>query len=246
MFTATWRGMIAHKLRLVLTTASIALGVAFLAGTLILTDTMKVAFEQLFGKVSAGTDVVVRTEAAYAQTSGIDLSRSPISAEVISDIRKVDGVAAAEGTVSGYALLTDTKGKAVLTSGGAPTLGYSLAADEGLRGDVEIRTGRAPAAPGEVAIDASSAEDHDIAVGSRIKVLFRGPTEEFTVVGVVSFAGSKDLGGTTSAYFEPATAQRVLGAKGVPLGQDSIALDLESSAPGALGGDDFPHPLQLS
>jgi putative ABC transport system permease protein len=221
MFTATWRGMIAHKLRLVLTTASIALGVAFLAGTLILTDTMKVAFEQLFGKVSAGTDVVVRTEAAYAQTSGIDLSRSPISAEVISDIRKVDGVAAAEGTVSGYALLTDTKGKAVLTSGGAPTLGYSLAADEGLRGDVEIRTGRAPAAPGEVAIDASSAEDHDIAVGSRIKVLFRGPTEEFTVVGVVSFAGSKDLGGTTSAYFEPATAQRVLGAKGV---FDSIAV----------------------
>ena len=41
------RGMIAHKLRLVLTTASISLGVAFLAGTLVLTDTMGLAFEQL-------------------------------------------------------------------------------------------------------------------------------------------------------------------------------------------------------
>ena len=61
MFTATVRGMLAHKLRLVLTTASIALGVAFLAGTLILTDTMKLAFDQLFGKVSSGTDAVVRT-----------------------------------------------------------------------------------------------------------------------------------------------------------------------------------------
>ena len=64
MFAATLRGMIAHKLRLVLTTASIALGVAFLAGTLILTDTMTVAFDQLFGKVSSGTDAVVRTATA--------------------------------------------------------------------------------------------------------------------------------------------------------------------------------------
>ena len=45
MLTATFRSMVAHKLRLVLTTASIALGVAFLAGTLILTDTMGVAFD---------------------------------------------------------------------------------------------------------------------------------------------------------------------------------------------------------
>jgi len=53
--------MLAHKLRLALTTASIALGVAFLAGTFVLTDTMGLAFSQLFGKVSAGTDAVVRT-----------------------------------------------------------------------------------------------------------------------------------------------------------------------------------------
>lgn len=56
MFTATLRGMLAHKVRLALTVASIALGVAFLAGTLVLTDTMRLAFDQLFGKVSAGTD----------------------------------------------------------------------------------------------------------------------------------------------------------------------------------------------
>ena len=70
MLTATFRGMVAHKLRLVLTTASIALGVAFLAGTLVLTDTMGLAFEQLFGKVSAGTDAVVRTEASFTQSEG--------------------------------------------------------------------------------------------------------------------------------------------------------------------------------
>ncbi|WP_406050300.1 hypothetical protein [Kribbella sp. NBC_00889] len=57
MFTATLRGMLAHKLRLVLTVASIALGVSFLAGTLVLTDTMRLAFDQLFGKAGLFTSL---------------------------------------------------------------------------------------------------------------------------------------------------------------------------------------------
>ena len=214
MLTATFRGMVAHKLRLVLTTASIALGVAFLAGTLVLTDTMGLAFEQLFGKVSAGTDAVVRTEAAYTQSEGVGTSRGPIAASVLTDIADVDGVRTAEGSASGYALLTDNDGKAILTSGGAPTLGYSMPADETLRGDVELLSGTAPDSPDEVAIDATSAEENDIALGSTIKVLFQGPTQEFTVVGTVGFGGEKNLGGTTSAYFDTATAQKLVGTPG--------------------------------
>ena len=133
--------MVAHKLRLLLTTASIALGVAFLAGTLVLTDTMGLAFTQLFGKVSAGTDAVVRTEAPYSASDGIGTSRAPIAASVLSDVSNVDGVRTAEGSVSGYALLTDNDGKAILSQGGAPNMGYSMAADEGLRGDVDLIVG---------------------------------------------------------------------------------------------------------
>ena len=224
MLTATLRAMIAHKLRLVLTTASIALGVAFLAGTLVLTDTMGLAFEQLFGKVSAGTDAVVRTHAPYTASEGVGTSRAPIDEAVLTDIAKVDGVRAAEGSVSGYALLTDNDGRAILTSGGAPTMGYNMPADEGLRGDVDLLSGSAPDAPGEVAIDATSAEDNDIAIGSTINVLFQGPTQEFTVVGTVGFGGEKNLGGTTSAYFETETAQTVLGMPGF---FDSIGVSAE-------------------
>src|SRR4029079_16455024 len=121
MFTATFRSMLAHKLRLVLTTASIALGVALLAGTLILTNTMGIAFDMLFGKIGAGTDVVVRTHAPYAQTEGVGTNRGPIAEEVLDQVRGVDGVRVAEGSVQGYALLTDTDGRAVTTNGGAPT-----------------------------------------------------------------------------------------------------------------------------
>ena len=215
MLTATLREMLAHKLRLVLTTASIALGVAFLAGTLVLTDTMGLAFEQLFGKVSAGTDAVVRTEAPYTAVRRRRHQPRPDRRVASStDVRNVDGVRAAEGSVTGYALLTDNDGKAILTNGGAPTMGYSMPADEKLRGDVELLSGTAPDSADEVAIDATSAEEHHIALGSTIKVLFQGPTQEFTVVGTVGFGGEKNLGGTTSAYFDTATAQQVLGTPG--------------------------------
>ena len=241
MFKTTLRGMTAHKLRLVLTTASIALGVAFLAGTLILTDTMKVAFDQLFGKVSSGTDAVVRQESAYDASAGIALSRAPIPASTLDTVKQVHGVAAAEGAVSGYALLTDTHGKAVTTDGGAPTMGYSMPRDTALRGDIHLLSGHAPRGPHQVAIDASSAEGHDIALGSQIKVLFRGPTESFTVVGTVGYGGEKDLGGTSAAYFDTATAQRVLGQPGVfdeidvraaaGVSDESLAKRLDAVAP---------------
>ncbi len=216
MLTATFRSMVAHKMRLLLTTASIALGVALLAGTLILTNTMGIAFDMLFGKIGSGTDAVVRAEAPYTQTDGVGTNRGPIDAAVLDQVRQVDGVRAAEGSVQGYALLTDTHGKAITTNGGAPTNGYSMPSDEELRGDVELLSGHAPTNGHEVAIDATSAEDHHIGLGSTIKVLFQGPTQEFTVVGTIGYGeGIKDLGGTTSAYFDPATAQQVLGTPGM-------------------------------
>src|SRR5919107_670067 len=103
MFTATFRSMLAHKVRLILTAASIALGVALFSGTLILTNTMGIAFDQLFGKISAGTEVVVRAEAPYTATQGVGTTRGPIAASVLDDVVATDGVRTAEGSVSGYA-----------------------------------------------------------------------------------------------------------------------------------------------
>ena len=211
MLIATLRGMVAHKLRLALTTASIALGVAFLAGTLMLTDTLDTAFSQHFATVTSGTDAVVRSEAPYASTDGVGTLRPPIDAAVLDRVRAVPGVAVAEGGVSGYALLTDTEGEPVAAAGGAPTMGYSLPDDVALRGGVRLLTGRAPAGPTEVAIDATSSEAGAIPLGSDISILLSGPTRTFTVVGTVAYGDDKDLGGTTGAYFDTATAQDVLG-----------------------------------
>src|SRR5690349_5808074 len=152
MLTTTLRSMLAHKVRLLLTAASIALGVALLSGTLILTNTMGTAFDMLFGKISSGTDAVVRTEAPYTSTEGVGTDRGPISASVLDRVRQVDGVRTAEGSVQGYALLTDTDGRAITTNGGAPTNGYSMPSGDELRGEVELLSGHAPQGQHEVVI----------------------------------------------------------------------------------------------
>src|SRR4051794_1050918 len=220
MFGATIKGMLAHRLRLFLTATSIALGVAFLAGTLMLNDSMQRAFDDVFGSVNSGTDVAVRAQAGKGETDDPDDSRPPIPARTLGLVQGVDGGASAEGSVRGYALLTGSDGKPIQPQG-APTLGGNLATDPALRGDIKLRTGRAPQGPGEVAIDASSAKKGDLSVGDRTKVLFRAAPETFTVVGTVEYAGEDDLGGSTSAYFDLATAQRVLDRKGV---YDSIVV----------------------
>src|SRR3954471_15524348 len=220
MLSATIKGMLAHKLRLVLTATPIALGVAFLAGTLMLNDSMQRAFDNVFGSINSGTDVAVRADAGDVKTDNPDDSRPPVPASTLPLVRGVDGVSEAEGSVRGYALLTGSDGKPIQPQG-APTLGGNLATDQALRGDITLRTGRAPTGPGEVAIDASSAENGHLRVGSTTKILFRGAPETFTVVGTVQYAGEDDLGGSTSAYFDLATAQRVLGKPGV---YDSISV----------------------
>ena len=119
MLTATIRGMLAHKLRLALTTASIALGVAFLAGTFVLTDTMGLASRSSSarsrrhrrGRPHRGA--VLRQRGHRHQPWPDRRVRPPAGRE---GRRRAHG----RGLGHGYALLTDNDGRAILTKGARP------------------------------------------------------------------------------------------------------------------------------
>src|SRR4028118_1100267 len=138
MLLATVKGMLGNKLRLVLTATSIALGVAFLAGTLMLTDSMQRAFDELFADAGAGTDVTVRAETAV-ETQG-DTERPPLPGALRAGVGRLPGVAAAGGSVEGYALLTGADGKPIQPQG-APTVGARMPAPA-RAGAVAARGGR--------------------------------------------------------------------------------------------------------
>jgi putative ABC transport system permease protein len=211
MWNATLKGLLAHKLRLAATALAIVLGVSFVAGTYVLTDTISATFDNLFKQVTKGIDVAVRTGATFS-SQGMEV-REPMPASVLDQVKAVDGVRVAEGNVTGYAQFVGKDGKPV-TTGGAPTLGVSFAAGTPFTAGSEMRAGRLPSGPGEVVVDAKTAKDAGFQVGDRVKVLFQGPARTFTVVGIVGFAEADNLGGATLAGFDLRTAQQVLNRVG--------------------------------
>ncbi|MEX0983657.1 MAG: FtsX-like permease family protein [Actinomycetota bacterium] len=219
MWRATIKGLLAKKLRLVLTALSIVLGVGFVAGTYVLTDTMNAAFDELFDQAAVGTDLVVRSESAFQGEvagpgggGGAD-ERLPLPAGLVDVIAAVPGVEVASGDVSGYAQMVDPASGDVIGGVGPPTIGTNWS--EISSGVLELRDGRAPSAVGEVVIDAGTAGANDIVVGTTITILFQGPPEDFEVVGIAGFGDADNLGGATLALFDLPTAQRVLQKEGV-------------------------------
>src|ERR1700722_3324919 len=125
MWNVTIKGLLAHKLRLVLTAIAIVLGVTFISGTLVLTDTLHNTFNTLFGHIYQNVDFEVRGTAAFSNSGGnTGAIRKPIPQSIAATVRHVPGVEFADGNVSGYAQFVAPDGKAI-SNGGAPTLGVS-------------------------------------------------------------------------------------------------------------------------
>src|ERR1700682_1000868 len=146
MFRATLKSLAAHKLRLALTAIAIVLGVAFMAGTFVLTDTVKHSFDTLFQQTNAGRDIVVQGVAPYGTGSrgfGQDI-RPPVPSSLVSTLRAVPGVADAQPVVQGQVTLIGANGKA-LTKRGPPTLAFSWNPNPKLSA-FKLASGRAPQA----------------------------------------------------------------------------------------------------
>ncbi|HEX9236354.1 MAG TPA: ABC transporter permease, partial [Actinomycetota bacterium] len=216
MWRATIKGLLAHKLRLGLTALAVVLGVSFISGTYILTDTMNKAFDNLFQQVNKGVAVAVSGVPKFKSTGpGGDQAGSAerVPASLLDVIKKVPGVRTAEGSLAGYAQLVGKDGKAI-TTGGAPTFGVSVIRDPELSG-VTVRQGRLPDRAGEIVVDAHTANAHGLHVGDQVTVLLQGPSMRATIVGIIGFgSGSDSLGGATLVGFDPAIAQIALNGHG--------------------------------
>src|SRR6266567_1368565 len=215
MWKATLKGLLAHKLRLGLTALAIVLGVGFVSGTYLLTDTMNRAFDNLFRNVEKGVAVEVSGVPRFKANGpgGEDAgSAERVPNSLIAKIEAVPGVRTAEGSLSGYAQLVGKDGKAI-TTGGAPTFGTAKLSDPELSA-VTAREGRAPRTDGEIGVDAATARKHDLHIGDTVKILLQGPPMEARIVGIFGFGSADNLGGATLVVFDPHTAQRVLNGGG--------------------------------
>jgi putative ABC transport system permease protein len=201
MWKVTVKGLLARKLRLALTALSIILGVAFVSGTLVLTATLNSTISTLYGNVYRHVDFQV-------QAPGV----RNIPESLLGSVRKVPGVAHAEGAVSGYAQFVAHDGSPI-TTGLEPASGLSFDPNSQLS-PFRLVQGRGPTTASEVVMDELTAERYRFSVGERVRILLPGSPQTFTISGIARLVGAGAVPGATFAAFNLPTAQRLFGAVG--------------------------------
>ncbi|MFF5083884.1 ABC transporter permease [Actinoplanes sp. NPDC000266] len=215
MLRATLKSLLARKLRLVLSGLAVVLGVMFVSGAFVTTDTLGRTFDNLFAEGYATTDVAVtaKPKVAVAEMDGEEVP-TPLKASVVDQVAKVEGVKEAIGMVgTDGARVIGSDGK-VVTSFGPPRIGANWT---GLDAIMEMRQGRGPAADNEIAVNAEVAKAANIKVGDQVAVLTQLPKQTFKLVGVWGYTDDRDsIGGVQEVAFTTPVAQRsMLGQTGV-------------------------------
>src|SRR5947209_3861701 len=211
MLALTRKSLWAHKRRLVGTLLAVFLGVSFLSGTLVLSDTLRSNFDVLFADANAGTDAMVRSttiiQADRAGPGGGEQQRGLIDAALASRVSAVDGVARAVPTVSGIGQLLGKNGKGI-GGNGPPTMAGNWIDDPDLN-PYRLVEGRAPETDAEVVINRGAAKTGDLKVGDTTTVQVPDPVRVM-IVGIATFGKADGLGQGTFTAFTLHGAQRYL------------------------------------
>ncbi len=229
MLRATLRSLFARKFRLVLSALAIVLGVGFVAGTFVLTDTLNRTFDDLFSNIDRNTSVQVRS-ASQLKDGGSDQSNGasggsgrPVPANVLETVRSTPGVAEAVGTVQGFAVLAERPAPPVpgrppaqvslISNKNAPPIGVAYTGSSQLS-PIRLSAGSAPSGPTDVAVDRGTFDAKHLRLGQPLAVATQKGITDVTVVGTFTFGTTNNLAGATLVAFSPATAQQLLLAPG--------------------------------
>jgi putative ABC transport system permease protein len=207
---ALFRSVLVHRLRLILTGLAIALGVAFMSGSFVFSATLTHSLDSLFAQASNGTDV----EVMHSSPGGSTITGSaaqPVPASVLARVRRVPGVAAADGQISDQAVLLGRDGKPLPGSFG---VALSWPADTPFQASFTHRAGQPPAGPGQVMIDQASARRGHFTMGETIDIAIAGHAVPFMITGITGYGSADSIGGGSIAIFSLSTAQQLFGKAG--------------------------------
>ena len=209
----TLRSLWGHKRRLISTCVAVILGVAFMAGTLVLTSTVNKVFDDLFGDLGAQVDAVVRGEVLFEADFG-GAQRADLDESLIEKVRAVDGVANAEGSIDTMTLtLLDSDGDPMGGGFGPPTIVGSWDPDQELN-SYQVADGRAPEKAGEAIIDRAGAKKGGFEIGDDIELVTPKGTVKLQLVGTSKFGEADSAGGSLFVGTTLDQAQELAGKPG--------------------------------
>ncbi|MGJ5895602.1 ABC transporter permease [Streptomyces niveiscabiei] len=200
MLKATLRSFLAHKGRLLLSALAVVLSVAFVAGSLIFSDTVTRTFDRLFASTSADVTVAPRNDLTSAVPTG---AVQTLPAALEKRLAAIPGVAGAHAEVSvENATVVDAENDPVGPTAGAPTIALDWHLTD--RSPVELTSGRPPRGAGEALLDADTADKKGVRTGDRLTVMAQPGTFRVTVVGIVTFTTTNP--GAALLFLDPEVA----------------------------------------
>ncbi|MCT9005603.1 ABC transporter permease [Streptomyces rhizosphaerihabitans] len=213
MFRTALRNVFAHKARLLMTVLAVLLGVAFVSGTLVFTNTISDAYQKSSAKGFDQVDVAIHPESA-ADTGDTLGKRHKLTQPLLDKAAGVPGAASATGVVNGFTAIADKDGK--LIGGGFQSQGgnYWSGKDGGKDPRYPLTAGHAPHGTGEVAIDAQTAKRAGYQVGDTVRLSVDGPVLKPVVTGIFTTDDGNVAAGGSLALFDTATAQRLFHSVG--------------------------------
>ncbi len=209
MIKAAIKSLLGRKVRLLLSTFAIVLGVAFVAGTLVFSDTLSSSFTALFA--STVGDVVVQP--VGAQTEQGTPSSKTVPAALLDELEQVEGVARVDGNVNAFGVYVVGSDDKLIGGLGPPSIGsnWTNAPSPGGVG-LEIKAGgRAPEGVDEVLLDERTAEKGGYEVGDTVQLLLpRGTAQsEATLTGILWYPEGGSLNGATLTLWDTPSAQEL-------------------------------------
>jgi putative ABC transport system permease protein len=211
----TFRGLSARKLRTALTAISIVLGVALVAGTFILTDSINRSFDRIFATGASGYDVAVTPREVVKSDN---VRTPPMSEALVARTQAVAGVRRAIGQVFSQAVIYDKQGRRLSTH--APN--FVASASPPPFDPFRYVHGRPPSGPDQVALDQHTASTRGFHLGDRVAISGQAPLQRFRVVGIAKYGNVDSLAGASVAVLTLREAQRVAGEPGRVDGIDVI------------------------
>ncbi|AXG79750.1 ABC transporter permease [Streptomyces paludis] len=225
MFRTALRNVLAHKARLLMTVLAVMLGVAFVSGTLIFTDTLGNAFRNQSAKSykdiavgatvwdtrgdgdsapdgAPGSESGSDSESDSASDSASGKGSPGASQKTVDRIAALDGVASVTSRVNGFAGVGDPKGK--LIGNGWSNTGSNFApGKDGKDPAYDFTEGSGPAEAGQVALDKDTAARGEYKVGEKVRVATNGPVKEYTLSGIFTTEdGAVNAGGSLVLFTE--------------------------------------------
>ncbi|WP_353951221.1 FtsX-like permease family protein [Knoellia sp. S7-12] len=196
----------ARKLRLFMSAFAIILGVAFVAGSFVFTDTLGKSFDSIMNG-SVG-DVVVRPVAGDA-----DIEQQPSTATLpgplVKELAGVEGAARVDGNITNFGTFVVGKNGKLIGGFGPPGLGLNHTGGPAAKGlePLTLDAGRWPKGPAEVVLDDKTADKAGYLIGEQVNIVSSGtePRIRARLVGIATMDGG--LAGASLSIFDTAQAR---------------------------------------